>query len=88
MKKPLWNQLRKELMKRGFSEKGASPNNSVVLDDAYLDGLAISELLDLMVQRREKHARADGGGDSGKENYDDAMKAIEAIKVVIERHVD
>jgi hypothetical protein len=46
--------LRKELVSRGFTPSGESPNGTMALDDAYLDDMDVGELLDTMVVRRKK----------------------------------
>lgn len=55
------DRLRFELLSRGFSGGGAPPNDTIVLDDAYLHEVSVSDLLGLMVVRREKGEGGRGG---------------------------
>ena len=79
------NDLRTQLISRGFSRDGQAPNGTMSLDDAYLDGTDIGELLDQLVARREKVFRSSSvvGEDVAKRTYDDVVSAIEAIKAVL-----
>ena len=78
-------ELRKELISRGFSTEGVSPNNTMVIDDAFLGEIEIAALFETMVARREKVFRSGDavGMDVAKKSYDDAVLAIEAIKAVV-----
>ena len=78
-------ELRKELVARGFSAGGVSPNDTIVLDDALLAEIAIASLLETMVARREKVFRSGDvvGMEAAKKGFDDAVLAIEATKAVI-----
>jgi hypothetical protein len=78
-------ELRKELAHRGFSADGASPGNTMVIDEAFLTEIEIAALFETMVARREKVFRSGDvvGLDAAKKAYDDVVIAIDAIKVVI-----
>ncbi|MBX3230773.1 MAG: hypothetical protein KIT84_01040 [Labilithrix sp.] len=77
--------LRKALMARGFSSTLSSPNGTMIFDDAYLDAISISDLLEVLVARREKifGSVAVVGQDVARQGYDDVVLAIEATKEVI-----
>jgi hypothetical protein len=79
------DELRRELLSRGFAAGGTSPNNTMVIDDAFLDGIEITSLFETMVARREKVFRSGDvvGLDVATKTYDDVVLAIDAIKVVI-----
>jgi len=80
--------LRRELIARGFSATLASPNGTMVLcDDAWSTAADLANLLDQMVSRREKvfWSVSAVGQDTAKKSYDDVVLAIDAIKTVIGR---
>jgi len=81
------SELRKELVARGFSPSLASPNDTMVLDDAYATAADLAGLLELMVARREKIFRSVDvvGAGAAKRSYDDVVLCIDAIKAVIAR---
>jgi len=80
-------QLLKELASRGYRDDGSSPFRSIVLDYSELLDIEIGELLEQMVARREKIFRAVDtmGKDVAMQNYEDAQRAIDAMKAVIKR---
>ena len=75
-----------ELARRGYRD-GASPHGTIVFDLDELAELELGELLDLMVTRREKISRSVDtlGKDKAHQSFDDAEKAIEAVKAVIKK---
>jgi hypothetical protein len=83
-------QLLKELASRGYRDDGSSPFRSIVLDYDELADVEIGELLEQMVARREKIFRSVDtmGKDVAMQNYEDAQRAIDAMKAVIKRHTD
>jgi len=76
-----------ELAKRGYRDTGASPHGSIVLDYGEVAELDLGELLDLMVARRERIGRSIDamGKDKATQHYDDAERAIDAVKAVIKK---
>ena len=80
-------QLLKELASRGYRDDGSSPFRSIVLDYSELLEIEIGELLEQMVARREKIFRAVDtmGKEVAMQNYEDAQRAIDAMKAVIKR---
>jgi hypothetical protein len=80
-------QLLKELASRGYRDDGSSPFRSIVLDYDELLDIELGELLEQMVARREKIFRAADtmGKDAAMQNYEDAQRAIDAMKAVIKR---
>ena len=83
-------QLLKELAARGYRDDGSSPFRSIVLDYDELSEIEIGELLEQMVARREKIFRAVDtmGKDVAMQNYEDAQRAIDAMKTVIKKATD
>jgi hypothetical protein len=81
------NQLLKELAARGYRDDGSSPFRSIVLDYDELPEIELGELLEQMVARREKIVRSlDAvGKDVAMQSYEDAQRAIDAMKAVIKR---
>ena len=84
------SQLLKELAARGYRDDGSSPHRSIVLDYDELSEVELGELLEQMVTRREKIFRAVDtlGKDAAMQNYDDAQRAIDAMKTVIKKLTD
>ena len=84
------SQLLKELAARGYRDDGSSPHRTIVLDYDELNDVELGELLEQMVVRREKIFRTVDtlGKDAAMENYDDAQRAIDAMKVVIKKLTD
>ena len=89
MKPSIREELLSELFARGFTTRGASPRDTMILDETYLGDVDIAELLELMVARREKIFRSQDvvGADAAKASYDDVLLVIEAIKAVIGRYI-
>ena len=87
MTQHLLELLVQELRSRGFSPEGWSPNGTMILNDDYLASLNITNLLDIMVTRREKIFRSVEavGRESASNGYDDAVLAIEATKATIDK---
>jgi hypothetical protein len=87
MKTSTREELKKELRLRAYSDSGVAPNDTMVLDDIFLDGVELFELLDTLVTRREKIHRsyATVGAEAGKKSYDDVVAAIDAIKALMSR---
>jgi hypothetical protein len=83
-------QLLKELAARGYRDDGSSPFRSIVLDYDELSETDIGELLEQMVERREKIQRSlDAvGKDVAMQHYEDAERAIDAMKAVIKKLSD
>ena len=83
-------QLLKELAARGYRDDGSSPFRSIVLDYDELAEIEIGELLEQMVTRREKIFRAVDtmGKDVAMQSYEDAQRAIDAMKTVIKKQTD
>ena len=79
--------LLKELAARGYREDGSSPYRSIVMDYGELVEIELGELLEQMVARREKIFRSldTVGKDVAMQNYEDAQRAIDAMKVVIKK---
>ncbi len=82
--------LLKELAARGYRDDGSSPFRSIVLDYDELSEVEIGELLEQMVGRRDKIFRAIEalGRDVAMQSYEDAQRAIDAMKAVIKRLTD
>jgi hypothetical protein len=83
-------QLLKELASRGYREDGSSPFRSIVLAYDELLEIELGELLEQMVVRREKIFRSLDtlGKDAAMEHYEDAQRAIEAMKALLRRLTD
>jgi hypothetical protein len=83
------DDLKRELLLRGFDGGLASPQGTMVLDDIFLGEVEIADLLDTMVARREKVFRSVEvvGAEAAKRSYDDVVLTIEAIKAVIGRRL-
>ena len=83
-------QLLKELASRGYRDDGSSPSRSIVLDYDELADTDIGELLEQMVARREKILRSVDalGKDAAMQHYEDAERAIAAMKAVIKNLSD
>ena len=84
--------LRSELLLRGFTENArgswVSPNNGVWLSATHVPTLQrLIELLDDMVLRRERIRRSAGdvGADIARQNFDDTVLVVDAIKVMLRR---
>jgi hypothetical protein len=84
------DQLLKELAARGYRDDGSSPYRSIVLAYDELEEIEIAELLEQMVARREKIFRSIDtvGKDVAMRNYEDAQRAIDAMKSVIKKLTD
>ncbi|HEX5060900.1 MAG TPA: hypothetical protein VFV99_16145 [Kofleriaceae bacterium] len=84
------SQLLKELAARGYRDDGSSPNRTIVIDYDELSDVELGELLEQTVARREKIFRAVDtlGKDAAMQSYDDAQRAIDAMKVVIRKLTD
>jgi hypothetical protein len=82
--------LLKELAARGYRDDGSSPFRSIVLDYDELAEVELGELLEQMVARREKIFRSldTVGKDVAMQNYEDAQRAIDAMKAVIKKQTD
>ena len=83
-------QLLKELAARGYRDDGSSPYRSIVLDYDELPDTDLGELLDQMVVRREKIFRSLDvlGKEMAMQHYEDAERAIEAMKAVLKKLTD
>ena len=83
-------QLLMELAARGYRDDGSSPHRSIVLDYDELADTELGELLEQMVGRREKIFRSieTVGKDVAMRNYDDAQRAIDAMKAVLKKLTD
>ena len=79
--------LLNELEARGYREDGSSPYRSIVMDYGELAEIELGELLEQMVARREKIFRTldTVGKEVAMQNYEDAQRAIDAMKVVIKK---
>jgi hypothetical protein len=82
--------LLKELAARGYRDDGSSPFRSIVLAYDELSEVDIGELLEQMVGRREKIFRSmeSLGREVAMQSYEDAQRAIDAMKVVIKKLTD
>jgi hypothetical protein len=82
-------ELRRELVARGFSATLESPLGTMGLTDSYSTPADLADLLEVMVARREKLFRSVDvvGPDVAKKSYDDVVLVIEAVKVVLARLV-
>ena len=80
-------QLLNELARRGYRADGSSPFKSIVIDLDELAEIELGELLEQMVERREKIVRSVEtlGKDAAMERYEDAQRAIDAMKIVIKK---
>ncbi len=87
MNRKILDELKKELLSRGFSAEGGSPHDTVVLPFAHMGDVEIGDLLETMVARREKifQSQAVVGVDAARKSYEDVVKIIDAIKTVIRR---
>lgn len=83
-------QLLKELAARGYRDDGSSPYRSIVLDYDELADVELGELLEQVVARREKIFRSVDavGKEVAMQNYEDAQRAIDAMKAVIKKLTD
>jgi hypothetical protein len=83
-------QLMKELAARGYRDDGSAPYRSIVLDYDELGETDLGELLDQMVVRREKIFRSLDvlGKELAMQHYEDAERAIEAMKAVLKKLTD
>jgi len=79
--------LLKELASKGYRDDGSSPFRSIVLDYDEFGEHEIGELLEQMVERRERILRSvdSVGKDAAMQSYEDAQRAIDAMKAVIKR---
>ena len=79
--------LCKELAKRGYDADGKSPFGSIAIDYDELPEVELGELLEQMVARREKIFRLVDtlGKDAAMQQYEDAQRAIDAMRAVIKR---
>ncbi len=79
--------LRKALATRGFDARLMAPNGTMGLDEGYLAGIEIGDLLERLVARREKifGSVEATGHEAARQAYDDVVSAIEATKEVIGR---
>jgi hypothetical protein len=79
------DELKKELLARGFSTSLEAPNGTMGLTSAYTTAAELADLMDLMVSRREKIFRSVDvvGHDAARKSYDDVVIVIEAIKAVM-----
>ncbi len=84
MKKTIRDELRRELVNRGFSESLEAPNGTMGLTDCATSA-ELADLLEVMVARREKIFGSVGvvGRDAAKKSYDDVVLVIEAAKAVV-----
>ncbi len=87
MKTSIRDELRKELIARGFSTNLQSPHGGIVLSDSYSTAAEVVDLLVIMVARREKLFRPTGvvPPDVAKRDYDDTVLAVDAIRAVLSR---
>jgi hypothetical protein len=88
MNKRILEQLKKELVSRGFTAEGYSPHDTVGFDDTYLANVELADLLETMVARRERlfHSQAVVGEEPARKSYEDVVLVIDAIKNVM-RHL-
>ena len=72
---------------RGYRDDGSSPFHSIVIDYSEFAEVELGELLEQMVARREKIVRSVEvvGKDVAMQHYEDAQRAIDAMKAVIKR---
>jgi hypothetical protein len=80
------DELKGELLARGFTASLEAPNKTMQLV-AYSTATELVDLLDMMVARREKIFRSVNvvGPEAAKKSYDDVVLVIEAIRAVIGR---
>lgn len=80
-------RLLQELAARGYRDDGSSPFRSIVLDYGELAETELAELLEQMIGRREKIFRSldTVGKDVTMQHYEDAQRAIDAMKAVIKK---
>ncbi len=78
-------RLKRELVARGFTDDGAAPGRTVVLDETTLEQIGLGALLELMVARREQllHTQTVVGSPVARRAYDDLALIIDAVKAVI-----
>ena len=79
--------FREELISRGFTPTGVSPNDTMTLTDEYLEEIDFAELFESMVARREKvfHSAETVGQDASRKSYEDVVLVIHALAAVM-RH--
>jgi hypothetical protein len=83
-------QLLGELASRGYRDDGSSPYRSIVIAYDELAETELGELLEQMVVRREKIFRSIDaiGKDVAMQHYEDAQRAIDAMKAVIKKQTE
>lgn len=83
------DDLKAELMARGFSPGGTAPNDTMSVDDGYLADIELADLFDTMITRREKVARSIEvvGVDAARASFDDVVAVVDAIKAVMAKLV-
>lgn len=83
------DEVKQELIARGFSADLESPNGTMGLSVADLCSTSedLAELLVILVARREKIFRSVAvvGAELARKSYDDVVLVIEAVKAVIGR---
>lgn len=87
MKTNVWEEVRSELTRRGYSEEGEAPNGTMHLTAEYLSSVGTFELVDQLISRREKIFRSGDvvGMEIAKLGYDDVVRAIDALRAVVSR---
>jgi len=70
-----------ELQKRGYSPDGRAPNGTLRIDRAYLEQLAVGELMIRLVVRRQELYWVP----VKQRSYKDLTGAVEALGIVIDR---
>ena len=74
-----------ELRRRGYTDELFSPNDSMGFGGSYLDEIAVADLLDMLVVRREKIDKSVAvvGKETAVQNYNDVALAIDTLKAVV-----
>ena len=85
MKRDTLALLQSQLIQRGYSTEGEAPNMTMTLGSEYLQTMAIADLFELLVARREKVFRSVPvvGEELARQSYSDVVLAIDAVKVTI-----
>ncbi len=77
--------LRKALMSHGYGPDLMAPNETMGLDETFLSGIEIADLLEMLVARRERIFGSVEvvGQEIARQGYEDVTAAIQATKNVI-----
>jgi hypothetical protein len=87
--KSIAEEMRKELVARGFGPNLESPSGRITMPDDYPTVADLVDMLVVLVARREKLFRPSPSipYDLGKTDYEETVLAIECVKAVLGRLV-